>query len=112
MVKHIVLWKLKETQPASDKKLNAIKMKKMIEQLANVVPGAYRIEVGINYNPGGYDVALCSEFNDHDALGMTITVLPPERAGTLIEALRTLLDGSSGVMFITETRVSRPEYFQ
>ena len=51
-------------------------------------------------------------FNDHDALGMTITVLPPERAGTLIEALRTLLDGSSGVMFITETRVSRPEYFQ
>lgn len=50
-------------------------------------------------------------FNDHDALGMTITVLPPERAGTLIQALRTLLEGGSGVMFITDTRVSRPEYF-
>jgi Stress responsive A/B Barrel Domain. len=26
------------------------------------------MEVGINYNPGGYDVVLYSEFNDHDAL--------------------------------------------
>jgi hypothetical protein len=26
------------------------------------------MEVGINYNPGGYDVVLYSEFDDHDAL--------------------------------------------
>ena len=51
-------------------------------------------------------------FNDTDALSLTITVLPPERAGTLIEALRTLLEAGTGVMFITDTRVSRPEYFQ
>jgi hypothetical protein len=51
-------------------------------------------------------------FNDHDALGMTITVLPEERAPDLIEALRTLLSGTSGVMFVSDTRVSRPEHFR
>ncbi|HEX3026289.1 MAG TPA: Dabb family protein [Clostridia bacterium] len=68
MVKHIVMWKLKDTAEGSPKKTNAIKIKKMLEALQGVVPGAYKMEVGINYNPGGYDVVLYSEFNDHDAL--------------------------------------------
>lgn len=68
MVKHIVMWKLKENALGESKKTNAIKMKKMLEALQGVVPGAYKMEVGINYNPGGYDVVLYSEFNDHDAL--------------------------------------------
>ncbi len=68
MVKHIVMWKLKEQANGEDKKVNAIKMKKLLEALQGVVPGAYKMEVGINYNPGGYDVVLYSEFNDHDAL--------------------------------------------
>lgn len=51
-------------------------------------------------------------FNDRDALGMTITVLPAARAEPLIEALRELLEGGSGVMFITDTWVSRSQYFQ
>ncbi|MCS5486826.1 transcriptional regulator [Curtobacterium flaccumfaciens pv. beticola] len=51
-------------------------------------------------------------FNDQDALGMTITVLPAARAEPLIEALRELLEGGSGVMFITDTWVSRSQYFQ
>lgn len=68
MVKHIVMWKLKPSANGADKKTNAIKMKRMLEALQGVVPGAYKMEVGINYNPGGYDVVLYSEFNDHDAL--------------------------------------------
>ena len=68
MVKHIVMWKLKEFAEGADKKANAIKMKKMLEALRGVIPGAYKMEVGINYNPAGYDVVLYSEFNDHDAL--------------------------------------------
>ncbi len=51
-------------------------------------------------------------FNDRDALSMTITVLPPDRAPALIEAIRTLLDRHSGVVFVSETLVSRPDYFQ
>ncbi len=35
---------------------------------------------------------------------MTITVLQAARAEPLIEALRELLEGGSGVMFITDTR--------
>lgn len=68
MVKHIVMWKLKPNAEGADKKANAIKIKKMLESLLGVVPGAFKMEVGINYNPGGYDVVLYSEFNDHDAL--------------------------------------------
>lgn len=68
MVKHIVMWKLKDFAEGADKRQNAIKMKKMLEGLQGVVPGAHKMEVGINYNPGGYDVVLYSEFNDHDAL--------------------------------------------
>lgn len=68
MVKHIVMWKLKEFANDANKKTNIIKMKKLLEALKGVVPGAFKMEVGINYNPGGYDVVLYSEFNDHDAL--------------------------------------------
>jgi hypothetical protein len=62
------MWKLKPFAEGVDKKTNAIKMKKLLEALQSVVTGAYKMEVGINYNPGGYDVVLYSEFNDHDAL--------------------------------------------
>lgn len=68
MVKHIVMWKLKEFAAGADKKANAIQMKKKLEALQGVVPGAYKMEVGLNYNPAGFDVVLYSEFNDHDAL--------------------------------------------
>lgn len=51
-------------------------------------------------------------FNDRDALTMIITVLPPDKAPALIDAIRTLLTGDSGVMFVSDTHVSRPSYFQ
>lgn len=51
-------------------------------------------------------------FNEYDTLTMLITVLPPESAPALIDAVRHMLAGSSGVMFVAETFVSRPEYFQ
>jgi nitrogen regulatory protein PII len=51
-------------------------------------------------------------FNEYDTLTMLITVLPPDKAGDLIDAVRELLNSSSGVLFVAETYVSRPEYFQ
>ena len=51
-------------------------------------------------------------FNEYDTLTMLITVLPPDKASELIEAVRELLSTSSGVMFVADTYVSRPEYFQ
>lgn len=51
-------------------------------------------------------------FNEYDTLTMLITVLPPDKAPELIEAIRVLLEGRPGVMFVAETWVSRPDYFE
>jgi nitrogen regulatory protein PII len=50
-------------------------------------------------------------FNDQSALSLLITVAPDERVDGLYAGLRTLLEGTSGVMFVSDVYVSRPEYF-
>jgi nitrogen regulatory protein PII len=50
-------------------------------------------------------------FNDQATLEMLITVVPTERVDSLLAGLRPLLEKSSGVMFLSDTFVSRPEYF-
>ena len=42
---------------------------------------------------------------------LLITVVPEDKVDALLAGLRPLLDASSGVMFLTETYVSRPDYF-
>lgn len=50
-------------------------------------------------------------FNDQASLVMLVTVTPFERAEPILEGLRTLFETQSGVVFASETYVSRPEYF-
>lgn len=50
-------------------------------------------------------------FNQQATLELLITVVPEDKAEALMAGLRPLLDASSGVMFVTETFVSRPDYF-
>ncbi|MCB1286720.1 MAG: DUF190 domain-containing protein [Mycobacterium sp.] len=50
-------------------------------------------------------------FNQQATLELIITVVPEPKAEALLAGLRPLLDASSGVMFVTETFVSRPDYF-
>ncbi|MCB1263896.1 MAG: DUF190 domain-containing protein [Mycobacterium sp.] len=50
-------------------------------------------------------------FNQQATLELIITVVPEAKAEALLAGLRPLLDASSGVMFVTETFVSRPDYF-
>ena len=50
-------------------------------------------------------------FNQQATLELLITVVPEDKAEALLAGLRPLLDASSGVMFVTETFVSRPDYF-
>jgi nitrogen regulatory protein PII len=50
-------------------------------------------------------------FNDQDALALLFTVIPNDVAEELVAALGTLFEHRPGVMFVTETRVSRPAYF-
>ena len=51
-------------------------------------------------------------FNERSSLTFLTVVLPAERAGALLEGLRDLLVGRSGVMLVSDTWVSRPEYFR
>ncbi len=69
MLKHIVLWKLRDFAEGAGKEQNARKMKAELEALKGKIPQIRHIEVGINTIPSeaSYDVALYSEFaNEQD----------------------------------------------
>ena len=51
-------------------------------------------------------------FNDRNALSMVISVVAPDRVEGVVAGIRPILDEFSGVIFVSETHVSRPEYFQ
>jgi quinol monooxygenase YgiN len=70
MIKHIVMWKLKDQAEGADKATNAREMKRRLDECANVVPGILKFEVMLA-QPGleaTYDVVLYSEFADREAL--------------------------------------------
>ena len=50
-------------------------------------------------------------FNQQATLELLITVVPDDKADPLMEGLRALLEGTAGVMFVTDAYVSRPDYF-
>lgn len=68
MIKHIVLWKLKNSARGKNKQDNASELKVVLEALKEKIEVINKIEVGINLNRSvaAYDVALYSEF---DSLG-------------------------------------------
>jgi hypothetical protein len=70
MLKHIVMWKLKDHAEGADKATNARKMKEMLDSCVNLVPGILKLETAIA-SPGleaTYDVVLYSEFASKAAL--------------------------------------------
>jgi quinol monooxygenase YgiN len=70
MLKHIVMWKLKDHAEGNDRAANAAEIKRRLDALANIVPGMHKFEVVIA-QPGleaTYDVVLYSEFEDKAAL--------------------------------------------
>ena len=70
MIKHIVMWKLKEQAEGADRATNIVKMKALLDSCANVVPGILKFEAAVA-QPGleaTYDVVLYSEFESRAAL--------------------------------------------
>jgi nitrogen regulatory protein PII len=51
-------------------------------------------------------------FNDTDTLSLLIAVMPAEQSEAVLAGLRELFDEHSGVMFVSDTYVSRPDYFK
>lgn len=69
MVKHIVMWKLKEEAHGNDKVTNARLIKERLEALNGQISGLIRLEVGIDFlGEGNLDVVLCSELENRKAL--------------------------------------------
>jgi hypothetical protein len=70
MVKHIVLWRLKDFAEGADKASNAGHIKVGLEGLRGRIPGLVAIEVGVNFepSPAAFDVALYSVFESREAL--------------------------------------------
>lgn len=70
MIRHIVMWKLKESAEGASRAENAVKLKEKLEGCRDIVPGILHLEVGLAA-PGlesTYDVVLFSDFTDKAAL--------------------------------------------
>jgi hypothetical protein len=70
MLKHIVMWQLKEHAEGANKAANAVKMKALLDACADIVPGVLKFEVAIAQPQfeATYDVVLYSEFASAAAL--------------------------------------------
>ena len=93
MVKHIVLFKLKDEVPEAETLVVMNKFKEAIEALPAKISVIRKIEVGLNMNPGeAWHIALYSEFDtledvkfyathpDHVAAGKIIAEAKDSRA--------------------------------
>ena len=85
MVKHIVLFKLKDEVPETDKLVVMNKFKAAIEALPAKISVIRKIEVGLNMNPGeSWHIALYSEFDNLDDVKFYATHPDHVAAGKII----------------------------
>ena len=68
MIRHIVLWKLKDEAMGNDRDANAAIIKERLEGLVGKIDGLELLKVNKNLAQGNYDLGLYSEVRDMDAL--------------------------------------------
>ena len=68
MVKHIVMWKLKDFAESRTKEENKNIIKNNLEKLRGQIEGLLELEVGFPFNAGAFDLCLYSTFKDKAAL--------------------------------------------
>lgn len=70
LIKHIIIWRLKDEAHRNDKAANARLIKQRMEALRGRIPGLLNIEVGedISRGPSSGDLVLVSEFENREAL--------------------------------------------
>lgn len=85
MVKHIVLFKLRDEAPVEEKLAAMDNFKKAIEALPEKIAVIRKIEVGLNMNPGEtWSIALYSEFDTLDDVKFYATHPDHVAAGKLL----------------------------
>ena len=97
MIKHIVVWKLSGTEDDPCRQANAIKIRKILEELNGRIPGMVRLEVGFDFSktPSSGDIVLYSEFVSREALAGYQTHPDHLAAATFVKAVtcdRRLID--------------------
>jgi len=72
VIKHIVVWKLKDFAEGADKTRNAQIVKAELESLKKKIPQIKQLEVGINIIPSdaAFDVSLYSSFENEKDLDL------------------------------------------
>ncbi|MBN1981689.1 MAG: Dabb family protein [Chitinivibrionales bacterium] len=90
MIKHIVVWKLKDTITGKNRTDTMQEIKKRLETLPNDIPEIRKLEAGINFNTAAqaYDIVLYSEFDDEKALDIYQKHPAHTRFKDFIESLR------------------------
>jgi quinol monooxygenase YgiN len=70
MLKHIVMWRLKEYAEGASRADNAVRMKALLDACDGLVPGMLAFEVALAESglEATYDVVLYSAFTDRAAL--------------------------------------------
>jgi len=70
MIKHIVMFKLKDFGTSKEKEIALTRVKENFEQLASVVPDilSYRVAINISASPSAYDIVIDSEFKSLENL--------------------------------------------
>jgi hypothetical protein len=70
MIKHIVLWKLKENVDGKSKPETAKELKTALEELKGKIKEIQSLEVGVNFNTAdtACDVSLYTEFKTQEDL--------------------------------------------
>ena len=91
MIKHIVMWRLKNDVDRLEKEKRASAMKARLESLPQAIPQIKRFEVGLNINPSerAMDIVLNSEFAGREDLATYSAHLAHQEAVTYI---RTITD--------------------
>lgn len=70
MIKHLVLWKLKDDADGKPKQKNALELKAALEGLKGKIGEIQALEVGLNFNPAdtASDLSLYTEFKSREDL--------------------------------------------
>lgn len=70
MIKHIVMWKVRESGEQGAGPVNALRVKRALEALNGRIPGMLKLEVGIGFSgdEGSSEIVLYSEFATKQAL--------------------------------------------
>ena len=70
MIKHLVIWRLKETALGNSKAANAQLLREKLEALRGQIPGLNHLEVGLDFSAteNSGDVVLITEFDSREDL--------------------------------------------